>query len=157
MIVCLRSRAALLLIVLTLIFSGLLPSISEALQGGPDAFGYSYRDSNEVGGPQYVWENIEKTGIDYQDNYKTGDNYVRASTGNLDKDLPNSMGLPIPIGFDFDFYGNTYSYVRLAGNGYITFSLNSNRNYVYDGSRIPAKSEPNNIIAPFWSWNDTFS
>ena len=145
MIVCLRGRAALLLIVLTLVFSGLLPSTSEALQGGPDAFGYSYIDSNEVGGPQYAWENIEKTGIDY-------DGFDKP-----DKDYPNTMGLPIPIGFNFDFYGRTYSYVRLAGNGYITFSLNSNRNYVYDGSRIPEKSEPNNIIAPLWSWNDAFS
>ncbi len=145
MIVCLRRRAALLLIMLTLVCSGLLPSNAEALQGGPDAFGYSYRDSNAVGGPQYVWEEIEKTGIDY-------DGFDKP-----DKDYPNTMGLAIPIGFNFDFYGRTYSYVRLAGNGYITFSLNSNRNYVYDGSHQPAKSEPNNIIAPSWGWNDAFS
>ena len=157
MFACLRGRAALLLIVLGLVFSGLLPSTSAALQGGPDAFGYSYIDSREVGGPQYAWEEIEKTGINYKNEYKAGDNYVNAKTGKLDKSLPNSMSPAIPIGFKFKFYGRTYDYVRLAGNGYITFSLNSNRNYVYDGSSMPAKSEPNNIIAPLWGWNDTYA
>jgi hypothetical protein len=157
MTVFLRGRAALLLIMLALVFSGLLPSTSEALQGGPDAFGYSYRDSNAVGGPQYVWEDIVKTGTDYKKEFEAGDNYLSTKTGHYDKTIANSMDPAIPIGFNFDFYGRTYSYIRLAGNGYITFSLNSNRNYVYDGSSMPSKSEPNNIIAPFWGWNDTFS
>jgi hypothetical protein len=142
-----------MLIVLALIFSGLLPSNSEALQGGPDAFGYSYIDSREVGGPQYVWEDIEKTGI----KYAGFDNYISKKTGKLDKGLSNSMDPAIPIGFNFKFYGRSYDYVRLAGNGYVTFSLNHNRNYVYDGTSMPAKSEPNNIIAPFWGWYDAYS
>ena len=27
----------------------------------------------------------------------------------------------VPIGFDFDFYGNTYAHCVVSGNGYITF------------------------------------
>jgi len=151
-----RSRRLLLLIVLALVYS-LTPLTSMALQSGPDAFGYHYIDSNSVGGPKYFWEDIEKTGVDYKKVFQAGDNYKSTKTGKLDKSLPNSMSVAIPIGFNFDFYGRTYSYVRLAGNGYITFSFNHNRNYVYDGNSMPSKSEPNNIIAPFWGWNDTFS
>ena len=146
MIILLRGRTALFLVALALVFSGLLPSTSEALSGGPDAFGYHYIDSNSVGGPQYDWEDIDKTGT----NYKGFDNYYTITT-------PNSISIPIDIGFDFDFYGRTYSAVYLAGNGYIVFKPKRYRNYVYDGSRVPAKSEPNNIIAPFWGWNDSFS
>jgi len=135
----------LFLATLALLISVVLPLTSQALQGGPDSFGYHYRDSNDVGGPQYVWEDIQKTGTKFEGFDKP------------DKGYPNTMAPAIPIGFDFNFYGRNYQWVRLAGNGYITFSLNHNRNYVYDGAQVPAKSEPNNIIAPFWSWNDTFS
>ncbi len=139
------SRRLLLLMALALVFSGLTPLTSIALQGGPDAFGYRYIDSNSVGGPQYLWEDIEKTGTTYKGFDKP------------EADYPNSMGTAIEIGFDFDFYGKTYKWVYLAGNGYLAFSSKDYRNHIYDGSHIPSKSEPNNLIAPFWGWNDAFS
>ena len=140
-----RFRWALLLAALGFVFSGLLPSTSVALQGGPDVFGYRYADSNSVSGPKYVWEDLEKSGTEYKGFDKP------------ELDYSNSMGTPIDIGFRFEFYGNTYSHVYLAANGHIAFSSKDYRNYVYDGRGLPAKSEPNNLIAPFWGWNDTFS
>ena len=150
--VLLRGREVLFLAALVFVFFGLLPSISVALSGGPDAYGYRYIDSNSVGGPGFDWEDIVNTGIDYRKTHGAIDDYVN---GGITK--PNTVGVPIDIGFKFDFYGKSYSGVYLAGNGYITFSSGNYRNYVYDGSGIPAKSEPNNLIAPFWGWSDTFS
>lgn len=145
--VLLRGRSALLLVALAFAFSGLLPSISEALSGGPDAYGYRYIDSNSVGGPKYAWEEIEKTGTEVKgfDTYKDGIT------------THNTVSIPIDIGFKFDFYGKSYSGVYLAANGYITFSSGDYKNYVYDGSGLPSKTGPNNLIAPFWGWNDAFS
>ena len=150
--VIVRVRGVFALLALVLAFSGLLPTTADALQGGPDAFGYRYIDSNSVGGPKYVWQDIEKTGTDYRKEYGAIDDYVNGGITKV-----NSVGLPIPIGFSFDFYGQSQKWVFLAGNGYITFSTGIYRNYVYDGSGIPSKLDPNNLIAPFWGWNDTYS
>lgn len=143
--VILRVLRYLLLSLLGLTFSGFLLSPAAALQGGPDRFGYRYVDSNSVGGPAYVWEEIEKTGTDYK---------------GFDKDeidYPNTMAVPIDIGFTFRFYGRSYSHIYLAGNGYIAFSSKDYRNHIYDGKGLPVATEPNNLIAPFWGWNDTYS
>ncbi|MCA8923591.1 MAG: IPT/TIG domain-containing protein, partial [Planctomycetes bacterium] len=55
-------------------------------------------------------------------------------------------GVPILIGFDFTFYGQTYSQVTVATNGYLTFGtaiapLNE---------PIPSDFPPNTLLAPFW-------
>lgn len=132
---------------LALVLLGLLPAGSFAFKGGADEYGYYYIDSKEDGGPKYAWEDLEKTGTEYN---------------GFDKpeiDYPNSMGSAVGIGFDFNFYGKKYRDVYLAGNGYIAFASDdySYRNYVYNGSGIPSNFFPTNIIAPFWGWNDTYS
>jgi hypothetical protein len=130
---------------LVLVISAVLPLNALALQGGPDAFGYRYIDSNSVGGPEYVWEDIEKTGTTYKGFDKP------------EADYPNSMGIPIDIGFNFNFYGKSYRGLYLASNGYLAFTSRTYRSYIYDGKGFPSPTGPNNIIAPFWGWNDTFS
>ncbi|MBN2705179.1 MAG: hypothetical protein JXR89_01915 [Deltaproteobacteria bacterium] len=133
------------ILMMALLFTSLFPPALWALQGGPDRFGYRFIDSRTVGGPAYEWENLEKSGTKYE---------------GFDKpefDYPNRMGVPIDIGFQFKFYGNTYRAVYLAANGYLAFSTSNFRNSVYDGSGLPSVSEPNNLIAPFWGWLDTYS
>ncbi len=115
-----------------------------ALQGS-DSFGYHFIDSNSEGGPQYVWEDIEKEGTEF-------DGFDKPEIG-----AKNYMGSAVKIGFDFEFYGRKYNSVYFGGNGYIAFSSGTNRNYVYDGSGLPSPSSQNNMIAPFWGWNDTYS
>ncbi|MAT98453.1 MAG: hypothetical protein CL608_15015 [Anaerolineaceae bacterium] len=61
----------------------------------------------------------------------------------------------LPIGFDFDFYGNNYNQFYVASNGMITFSDYrytvgwGNWRY-YVNQSIPNNDWPNNYIAPFW-------
>ncbi len=70
-------------------------------QGGPDAFGYRWKDSNEPGGPAFEWiDASDGTPIILSD-----DNYV---TG-------------IPLGFDFSYYGATFSQINVMSNGWLSF------------------------------------
>ncbi|MBS1262723.1 MAG: hypothetical protein MAG453_02086 [Calditrichaeota bacterium] len=72
--------------------------------GGPDAFGYIWKDSEEADGPTYSWVDISGTGTDVSDQMND-DNYVG----------------PFDIGFDFPFYGQTYSQFYIQSNGTISF------------------------------------
>ena len=125
--------------------------------GGPDRFGYRYKDSRS-GGLKYVWEDIENT-ADYYDS-KHGVAGVLDSydiNGYYDSSRTNyEAGERIEIGFDFRFYGNTYNYLVPAGNGYVEFTPKTWINYVYDGSNI-GSTPASNLIAPLWGWHDTFS
>jgi hypothetical protein len=71
-----------------------------------------------------------------------------------------SFGLPcgdcvsgtIPIGFDFDFYCNTYNEFRISSNGFITFDIATIDNGCCSGDPIPLSGTPNNLIA--FAWED---
>lgn len=54
---------------------------------------------------------------------------------------------PLPIGFDFDFFGNTYSEFYVTTNGLVMFGSGSNQ---YTNSTIPTAGGADNYIAPFW-------
>ncbi len=99
--------------------------------GGPDAFGYVWIDSDEEGGPSYVWNDISTTGT--------------LVTGLSDD---NVVG-PFPIGFSFPFYENYYSDINVSSNGYLIFGSTSSS---LSNQNIPNSSTPNNIIA--WCWDD---
>ncbi len=55
----------------------------------------------------------------------------------------------IPIGFNFDFYGNTYTNLYVSSNGFITFNSGSGSGCCA-GQLLPNASDPNNLIAPAW-------
>jgi len=98
--------------------------------GGPDEFGYSWIDSNEPGGPSYNWVNITSVGTQI--------------TG-LGDDTNTE---PFPIGFNFEFYGNTFNSFRFSTNGFISFTSTAT---AYFNNPIPTgNNEPLNLIAPFW-------
>jgi len=109
----------------------LLPAGSGRV-GGSDAFGYVFRDSGAPGGPAFAWEEIRTAGIGLP---VTGDD--------------EGSG-PIPIGFDFPFYGTTFSEVRVTSNGYISFTDDG---AAYRPSRMLPDAGPagvGNLVAPFW-------
>ena len=98
-------------------------------QGGPDEFGYTWIDSDEPGGPSYEWRDITGIGemipISYDD---------------------DNIG-PMDIGFDFPFYGETYSTFNMCSNGWISFT---STDVNYWNQPIPDPAQPLNLVAPFW-------
>ena len=98
--------------------------------GGPDDFGYKWKDSNEADGPEYNWIDITGNGTPIT---------------NLRDDT--NAG-PFSIGFSFPYHGNNFSTFRFCTNGWISFTSTSTyRNF--DGDPIPQTDEPNNLVAPF--------
>ncbi len=106
--------------------------------GGPDAFGYTWIDSDEPNGPQYVWEDITATGT-------LVTNWIASCTFE-----PEDEGYtgPFPLGFNFKFYGNTKMQIYIGSNGVILFQPINECYYVNE--QIPNPAIPNEFIAPFW-------
>ncbi|MFN2637977.1 MAG: HYR domain-containing protein [Gemmatimonadaceae bacterium] len=66
----------------------------------------------------------------------------------------------IPLGFDFEFYGQTYSSLNVYYNGFITFGSNIPKDSkgvalpFYTALNIADPTNPNNMIALAWNdWN----
>lgn len=54
----------------------------------------------------------------------------------------------IPIGFNFEYFDDTYSEIFISSNGFIGFGAGSTS---YDVQHLPSMSNPDNIIALAWS------
>lgn len=106
--------------------------------GGPDLFGYKWRDSNEPNGPLYVWNDISATGT-------LATNWI--ATGTFDPKDEGYAG-PFPLGFNFKFYGQEKSQIYVSSNGLILFNTVSTN--IYTNAQIPNVAVPNEYIAPFW-------
>ncbi len=61
----------------------------------------------------------------------------------------DEVSAALPIGFSFDFYGNSYSNFYISSNGFITFN-NDNEDGCCEGEFLPTTYSPNNIIAMAW-------
>jgi Immune inhibitor A-like, MAM domain/Secretion system C-terminal sorting domain len=72
--------------------------------GGPDAFGYIWKDSEEVDGPVYNWIDITGTGT--------------SAIADMSDDITSG---PYPIGFGFSFYGANYTDFYVGSNGVVNF------------------------------------
>ena len=95
--------------------------------GGPDTYGYFWKDSDEAD-LDYNWMDITSLGTPLG----LGDDGISGE---------------ISIGFNFNFYGTDYSTVRIGANGAITFTGTA---VGYDNPSIPSGAAPNAVIAPFW-------
>jgi subtilisin family serine protease len=100
-------------------------------QGGPDAFGYRWIDSDEAGGPPFQWIEIDGNG--------------GINTGLACDDC--NLG-PFPLGFDFPFYGTNYTGIRVASNGFLTFTGTTAP--FTNPCPFPSTAVPNATIAPFF-------
>jgi hypothetical protein len=106
----------------------------KALQGGPDAYGYVWRDSNEPSGPTFSWVDIEN---------RPGTVQV---TGLADD---NSVG-QFNIGWDFHYYWSDYNKVKLGSNGWISF--NNVGNIASCFPTLPtAGGAGDNLVVPYMS------
>ncbi len=96
--------------------------------GGPDAFGYTWKDSSEPDGPVFDW--VEIAGIGTNANLPEDD---RCATLNLP--------------WDFCFYGATYNTAYVSTNGLLQFLAPDTS---WANRTIPTAAVPNGYIAPFW-------
>jgi len=96
--------------------------------GGPDGFGYTWIDSDEVDGPEYDWIDI------------SADGFIPGADD-------DSTYCPADIGFPFTFYGIVYTSVQICTNGWLSFTSASDE---WTNQEIPNREEPNTLIAPFW-------
>ena len=71
-----------------------------------------------------------------------------SATGTDSGIYANDDGVELPIGFDFNFYGQTFNSVWVSSNGYLTFDPTNVSDYSND--QIPNTTTPNSIIAAFW-------
>ncbi|WMX16944.1 SBBP repeat-containing protein [Aureispira sp. CCB-E] len=62
----------------------------------------------------------------------------------------DALSASLPIGFDFNFFGNTYNDFRISSNGFITFGTNTTTSGCCSGQVLPNTNQPNNLIALFW-------
>jgi len=95
--------------------------------GGPDAFGYTWTDSDESGGPSFDWLDISGLGAPVA----------------LGDDDYAEVALP----FTFPFYGRPQDSVRISSNGYLTFGAHADE---HSHDPIPHASSPDNFVAPLW-------
>ena len=97
--------------------------------GGPDGFGYAFADSDEPGGPVFAWRDIVQSG----------------RTAVIPGD--DTISEPIPLGFSFPFYGQSFDSVRIASNGFLTFT----GDFVpFENEALPSPGAPPNLVAAFW-------
>ena len=101
--------------------------VAHGAQGGPDAFGNTYIDSDEPGGPAFDWDDLEDVGN---------------ALSLLDED-----DAQVDIGFLFDFYGVTYDQLTVQSNGALTFD---DHHLGYLNGGLPESGPPARIIAAFW-------
>ncbi|MFN3528922.1 MAG: T9SS type A sorting domain-containing protein [Bacteroidia bacterium] len=118
------------LLLLCLALSLTLGTSAQWGAGGPDLFGYTWKDSNEPGGPSYAWFDITTIGTQV--------------TGLSDD---NVVG---PFGWidGFQFYWYYPSQVWIGSNGYLTFN---GFNIASPFPTIPNTAAPNDFIAPLLS------
>jgi hypothetical protein len=79
-----------------------------------------------------------------------------------ESDAANAVPLPrdgddgwvrLPIGFGFNFYGNSYDSLNLYLNGFVTFGRGIDSAWYVTGA-IPYSGTPNNLISLAWNdWN----
>jgi hypothetical protein len=104
------------------------PAASSA--GGPDRFGYRWTDNRDPLGPVFAWTDIQLTGTTL--NLLTGDD--------------RAVG-PIPLGFGFPFYGETFNAVYISTNGHLSLVEPST---AYGNQPLPSPIAPAHLVAPFW-------
>ncbi len=106
--------------------------------GGPDNFGYTWIDSNDPDGPEFVWNDISTTGT-LVTNWIPTSIYTGEDEGKAG---------PFDLGFDFKYYGISYNSIYFSSNGWLSFIDITDAAMTNDN--IPSTDNPNGLIAPLW-------
>jgi MYXO-CTERM domain-containing protein len=112
----------------------LTATVARANVNPPDAGGYYCTQSGQTFGPTFFWEEIAQTGT----------RALLASSCN------DCIQQNVPIGFDFEFYGRTYTRLGISSNGFVTFDSSTLDAGCCSGQELPDPSPPNAVIALWW-------
>lgn len=104
---------------------GIPPAVSR--EGGPDEYGYTWKDNDDPGGPAFQWVDIAGVGT---------------PVAGLGDD--NSVG-PFAIGFEFPYYWYRVDKFWIGSNGWISFS--SGQNFAHPFAELPFANLPNDLLA----------
>ncbi len=107
---------------------------------GPDAGGYFCYDDSDLAyalAPTYEWNSISPA------NFGSGTSIGSTDHGNNQDDI-HTVSLP----FAFGFYGQNYSQISIASNGYI--ALGVSQQATFRNWRVPGALGPSPMIAGFW-------
>jgi hypothetical protein len=100
--------------------------------GGPDNYGYVWRNSLDAQGPTYNWIDITATGT---------------QVSGLTDDNATAM---IPMGMNFHYYWSDFNSLVIGSNGWISFDNISNIAHCFPALPTPGGAG-DNVIAPFMS------
>jgi len=76
-------------------------------------------------------------------------NYSLLSTAGTSVNVGDDSNVgPFNIGFNFEFYGQTFSQFRICTNGFITFG---NTAGTYSPTSFPSSANPNGVVAAYWT------
>jgi hypothetical protein len=127
-------RNRILLFALALLCAAGVNSTFAQTTGGPDAYGYIWRNSLDAQGPAYVWNSIVGAPGATQISGLTDDNSVAF----------------IDFGWDFHYYWTDHSQFKLGSNGWVGF--NNIGNIASCFPLIPTQGgSGDNYLAPFMS------
>lgn len=97
--------------------------------GGPDDYGYRWRDSDQPNSINFIWQDISGTG-----------SVLSISSSDDSYEAVN-------LSYAFPFYGVDYTTIYVGTNGFITFETG---NSSLSNTAIPSTSTPNGLIAALW-------
>ena len=99
--------------------------------GGPDAFGYTFRDSREADGAAFQWEDVRGRGV------------AVALSGD------DALSAPLSLRFDFPCYGESFRSLRVCTNGFVTLSDTTTG---FSNTPLPSQATgvPANLLAVLW-------
>ena len=103
--------------------------------GGPDDFGHLWIDSNEEGGPAFQWTDITQN--------------EDAVELEISDDFGPAPSVEVDLPFDFNYYGETQTSVRVDNNGFLFFEGEVGNYFI--NQQIPTEGGPDGVIAPLWT------
>jgi hypothetical protein len=109
-------------------------------QSATDFYGYKWLDSNHEGGPNYDFIDISEIGTEIPHS-----SFTVTCPVVVDPLVEGYAIVALP--FDLPFYGEVYSSLRVAVNGFVTVT---SFNWCSSVGSMPSTTLPNGLIAPLW-------
>jgi hypothetical protein len=111
--------------------------------GGPDSYGYTWLDSDTVGGPPYSWIEISGFGTHIED-------YEWQSIGPYP--LDDGTAGPYYLGFSFFYETGMFDSIYIGTNGVLSFTCSdlTDNGYFYTDGSVPGLKFPDAVV-PFWN------